>query len=110
MHDILEQCNLGDLAYVGSVQIDISLLTTLVEWWDLDYGTFHLPPTEMTMSLDDVYCIWDIPIRGALVFQREMDDDKLHEVKCLWLTRFDDHDCDHHSVRLAIGCHFPKVG
>lgn len=44
MHDdILERCGLRELAYVGSIQLDLPLLTTLVENWDQDYCTFHYP-------------------------------------------------------------------
>jgi len=65
--DILMRSRLNDIVMVGHVQHDLPLLTSLVEHWDEDTNTFHLPPGEMTITLLDVYCIWGVPICGWLV-------------------------------------------
>jgi len=43
------------------------MLTALMERWDLNSNTFHLPTREMTIMLEDVYRITRLPIRGKLV-------------------------------------------
>lgn len=58
MHDdILERCGLGELAYTGSIQLDLPLLTMLGEFWDQYFCTFHLPIGEMIVTLLDIYHI-----------------------------------------------------
>lgn len=58
----LEEVELYYLAIVGHIQIDFLLMTTLVECWDPDSNTFHIPPSEMTMTLLNVFHIRHILI------------------------------------------------
>lgn len=51
---------LGYLAIVGHIQQYLPLLTTLAERWDLDTNSFHFTPSEMSVTLIDVYMIWGI--------------------------------------------------
>lgn len=66
-NDIQERSGLREFAYIGSIHLDLPLLTTLVEIWDQDYYSFHLPTSEMTVTLLDVYQIWGLPMRGTLI-------------------------------------------
>lgn len=43
------------------------MLTALMERWDPNSNTFHLPTGEMMVTLEDVYWITRLPIRGKLV-------------------------------------------
>lgn len=56
-NNMLNMVGLYNLEIVGHVQINFSFLTSLVEWWELDSNTFHLPTSEMTVTLLYVYKI-----------------------------------------------------
>lgn len=43
------------------------MLMVLMERWDVDTSTFLLPMGEMTITLEDVYNILHLPIRGETV-------------------------------------------
>lgn len=49
------------------INIDKWLLAGLVERWRPETHTFHLPVGEMTVTLQDVSCLWGLPIKGAPV-------------------------------------------
>jgi len=42
----------------------------------LDTNNFHLPVREMTVTLDDVACLLDIPVTGRLIEEEELDHDQ----------------------------------
>jgi Plant mobile domain len=56
------------MAIIGDCQLDKSLLTALVERWRPETSTFHLLVNELTVTLEDVCCLWGLPIRGILYF------------------------------------------
>jgi Plant mobile domain len=56
------------MAIMGDCQLDKSLLTALVERWRPETSTFHLLVGELTVTLEDVCCLWGLPIRGILYF------------------------------------------
>jgi len=76
--DILMCLGLNELAMVGHVHHDLPLLMALVERCNLDMNNFHLPPSEMTATLLDIYKIWGIPNWGQLVHQVEIVDNNFH--------------------------------
>lgn len=43
------------------------MLIALMERWDPNSNTFHLPTKEITMTLEDLYKIARLPIKGKLV-------------------------------------------
>ena len=47
--------------------IDRRLITAFVERWRPETHTFHLPIGELTVTLQDVSCLWGLPIRGRPV-------------------------------------------
>jgi len=61
---------IGRLAESGSVQLDRSLLTALVDRWRPETNTFHLPCGEMTPTLQDVAMLLGLPISGDAVGPR----------------------------------------
>ena len=103
-NDIFSRCELANLAIIGHIQQDLPLLIALVEHWDPDCNTFHLPPGEMTITLLDIYYIWGIPIRGRLVHYMEVFDNNTKEKLALWLIGKVDHDWEHQAVRLMKVC------
>ena len=61
---------IGRLAESGSVKLDRSLLTALVDRWRPETHTFHLPCGEMTPTLQDVAMLPCLPISGDAVGSR----------------------------------------
>ena len=61
---------IGRLAESGSVKLDRSLLTALVDRWRPETNTFHLPCGEMTPTLQDVAMLLGLPISGDAVGPR----------------------------------------
>ena len=53
---------IGRLVESGSVNLDRSLLTALVDRWRPETNTFHLPCGEMTPTLQDVAMLLGLPI------------------------------------------------
>ena len=49
------------------IKIDPALLAGLVERWRPETHSFHLPVGEMTITLQDVSCLWALPIMGLPV-------------------------------------------
>lgn len=63
----LHQARLGSIVEIGNNRIDNHLITALVERWRPETHTFHLPPGEMTITLQDVQIITGLPIDGVAV-------------------------------------------
>ena len=61
---------IGRLAESGSVKLDRSLLTALVDRWRPETNTFHLPCGEMTPTLQDIAILLGLPISGDAVGPR----------------------------------------
>jgi len=70
--DILMISRLNDLVMVIHIQYDLPLLIALMERWNPNMNTFHLPPCEMNITLLNVYIIWGIPICGRFVHHIEV--------------------------------------
>jgi Plant mobile domain len=67
---ILKMLGLYQLSLVPYTKTDPRLITTLVEHWRPETHTFHLPVGEVTVTLQDVSCLWGLPISGPLVIER----------------------------------------
>ena len=61
---------LGRLVEGGTIQLDRSLLTALVDRWRPETHTFHLPCGEMTPTLHDAAYLLGLPIIGEVVGPR----------------------------------------
>lgn len=55
------------IAQMPQMQVDPRLITTLVERWRPETHTFHLPFGEVSITLQDVSCLWALPIHGIPV-------------------------------------------
>ncbi|XP_070035421.1 serine/threonine-protein phosphatase 7 long form homolog [Nicotiana tomentosiformis] len=49
---------------IGRLQLDWSLITTMIERWRPETHTFHLPIGEATITLQDVEVIYGLPVDG----------------------------------------------
>ena len=74
---------IGRLAESGSVKLDRSLLTALVDKWRPETHTFHLPCGEMTPTLQNVAMLLGLHISGDAVGPRV--------VSSTWLDDLEEH-------------------
>ena len=65
--DIIKLVVLEALFRVPSREIDHGLITALVERWQLETHTFHLPHGDMSITLQDVEVIFGLPIDGEVL-------------------------------------------
>jgi len=78
------------LAFADYIHHDRDMLTALMERWDLNLNTFHFPIGEMIVTLEDVYWITRLPIRGKLVNMVLILGMEQAERWVVWLTGLDD--------------------
>ena len=64
---LLKIVGLYQMSQMANMNIDPALLASLVERWRPETHTFHLPVGEMTVTLQDVSCLWALPIQGIPV-------------------------------------------
>ena len=55
---------LGGLLRVLDIDLDHALITVLVERWRVETHSFHLPHSEMTITLQDMEVIMGVPVDG----------------------------------------------
>ena len=67
MIDIIKLLRLEGLFKAPSREIDHCLISALVERWQLETHTFHLPHGEMSITLQDVEVIYELPIEGEVL-------------------------------------------
>ncbi|GLJ53770.1 hypothetical protein SUGI_1147540 [Cryptomeria japonica] len=65
--DCIAMTRLYEVMHMPVIRMNYGLITTLVEQWHSEMCTFHLAQGEMTVTLEDVWRILRIPIRGELV-------------------------------------------
>ena len=66
LYGVLPAIPLGRLPYIMNQHIDSALITTVLEKWQPDTNTFHMPWGKMTIMLHDVQRILGIAIEGSL--------------------------------------------
>jgi len=91
---------MSDLAFADYIYHDIDMLTTLMERWDPNSNTFHLSMGEITVTLEDVYRITRLPIRGKLVNMILVSGMEQAERWAVWLTR--SNDVNHRKRRISL--------
>jgi Plant mobile domain len=64
---ILERFHLNHLARINTIKIDRNLINVMVERWRREAHTFHLRVGEMIVTIEDVSCLWGLPIDGLPV-------------------------------------------
>jgi len=72
----VDTCGLRPLLLTGYESISHGLVCALAERWHAETNNFHLPVREMTVTLDDVACLLDIPIVGRLIEADDLDHDQ----------------------------------
>lgn len=70
----LQRMGLWHVSQLTPIVADVTLLSALVERWRPGTYTFHLPVGEITVSLQDVSCLWGLPITGEAVTGVEYGD------------------------------------
>ncbi|XP_045087291.2 serine/threonine-protein phosphatase 7 long form homolog [Aegilops tauschii subsp. strangulata] len=60
----LENLGFYQIAKMRKINVDKYLISALVECWRPETNTFHLPVGEMTITLQDISCLWGLPIHG----------------------------------------------
>ena len=65
--DIIKLLRLEGLFRAFSREIDHCLISALVERWRPETHTFHLPHGEMSITLQDVEVIYELPIEGEVL-------------------------------------------
>ena len=63
----MEVVLLSYLAFADYIYHEWDMLIALMERWDPNSNTFHLPIGEITVTLENVYRITRLPIRGKLM-------------------------------------------
>jgi len=64
--------DLAPFLKTGYDNITYRLTCALSDKWHEETSSFHLPIEEMSVTLDDVVCLLDIPITGRLNEERDL--------------------------------------
>ena len=64
MHEYLIAMGLYQIAKMNCSTIDPNFISALVERWRPETNSFHMPWGEITITLEDVACLWGLPITG----------------------------------------------
>ena len=63
----MEASGLHDLIYIGYSSVTHAMVRALWERWHTETSSFHLSVREMTITLDNVYNLLDIPIQCRML-------------------------------------------
>ncbi|XP_074324304.1 serine/threonine-protein phosphatase 7 long form homolog [Apium graveolens] len=72
MIPFLQSSGFYGVARLSTLQLDWSLLSTLVERWRPETHTFHLPMGEVTITLQDVGVLLGLPIDGRALIANDI--------------------------------------
>ena len=67
MLDYLRYLRFYGVYWIDRIQMDVGLITALLERWRPETHTFHLPFGEMTITLQDVSILTGLPVDGDQV-------------------------------------------
>ena len=79
--EYVRQSSLSHLTQMGEIR-------GLVERWHLQAETFHFPSDEAIIILEDVACIYGLPINGPIVIERRFSSSIVYEVEKCYRARF----------------------
>ena len=79
---ILERFRLHHVARLGSMKIDVDLITAAVERWRQETHSFNMTVGEMSITLQDVSCLLGLPINGYPVIGLSDDNWQDDVVAC----------------------------
>jgi len=94
------------LAFADYIYHDRDMLLALMERWDPNSNIFHLLTGEITITLEDVYSITRMPIRGKLVNMIPVLSMEQAERWAVWLMGLD--DVNHRKRGISLMRHVPK--
>ena len=94
------------MAFVDYIYHDRDMLTALMEIWDPNSNTFHLLIEEIMITLEDVYKITRLPIKGKLVNMVPISGMEQVERWVVWLIGSD--DVNHRKRGISLMRHVPK--
>ena len=77
----MDRSGLRPLLVTGYENISHGLVCAMCERWHQETSNFHLPVGEMTITLDDMACLLDIPVAGQLIQEDDLHAD--HGVEML---------------------------
>ena len=60
----LQRLGLYQVAKLGNINVDGDLVAILVERWRSEVHTFNFTFGKMTITLEDVSCLWGLSIQG----------------------------------------------
>jgi len=92
--------------FIDYVFHDHDMLIALMERWDLNSNIFHLPTGKIIVTLEDIYKITRLPIRGRLVNMVPILSLKQVEVWVTWLTGSD--EVNHRKRGVFLMRHVPE--
>lgn len=75
--ELVDKAGFGWLRLIGSISLNNSLISALVERWRRETNTFHFPCGEMTITLDEVSLLLGLAVDGkpVVVGVKERDED-----------------------------------
>lgn len=95
---ILQRFRLHHIARLGSMRIDRDLISAAIERWRRETHSFHLSCGEMTVTLQDVSCLWGLPLTGHPVIGLTDDNWDPDVMDC-----FERGETDWHAYRRPSG-------
>ncbi|XP_010519612.1 PREDICTED: serine/threonine-protein phosphatase 7 long form homolog [Tarenaya hassleriana] len=78
--DLVDKAGFGYFRLIGSISLNNSLISALVERWRRETNTFHFPCGEMTITLDEVSLILGLAIDGEPVLGVKDKDEEPAQV------------------------------
>jgi len=103
---LLEELSLSYLAFTDYIFHYRDMLIALMERWDLNSNTFHLPTREIMITLEDVYRITRLPIRGKLVNMIPIPNMDKAERWVVWITG--SNEVNHTKRGVSLMRHVPE--
>ena len=77
MEPYIRECGFGNLLNIVSYSVDYKFILALLERWRPETHTFHLPISECTVTLEDVYMLLGLRIDGKAVNGRVNHDNSI---------------------------------
>lgn len=73
LKDRVRAMGFGDFMSIIAFRTDRALICALSERWRDETHTFHFPPGEMTITLEDIARCWGLRVTGLPVFSKASD-------------------------------------
>nr|ABA94827.1 hypothetical protein LOC_Os11g40630 [Oryza sativa Japonica Group] len=87
---LLKRLGFYQVSQMVGMSVDRFLIGALVERWRPETNTFHLPVGEMTVSLQDVSCLWGLPIQGKPRDWRKLHAEYVNQYNRIWQSMVDE--------------------